>query len=33
VKQETSQKMLETAGCFYTPSLSAATERVLALAR
>lgn len=33
VEQETSQRMLEAAGCFYTPSLSAATERVLALAR
>lgn len=33
VKQETSQKMLEAAGCFYTPSLSAASARVLALAR
>ena len=33
VKQETSQKMLEAAGCFYTPSLSAATARVLALAK
>lgn len=33
VKQETSQRMLEAAGCFYTPSLSAATARVLALAK
>jgi succinyl-CoA synthetase beta subunit len=33
VKQEASQQMLEAAGCFYTPSLSAATDRVLALAR
>jgi len=33
VKQEASQQMLEAAGCFYTPSLSAATGRVLALAR
>jgi succinyl-CoA synthetase beta subunit len=33
VKQETSQKMLEAAGLFYTPSLSAATARVLSLAR
>ena len=33
VKQETSQTMLEAAGLFYTPSLSAATARVLALAR
>jgi succinyl-CoA synthetase beta subunit len=33
VKQESSQKMLEAAGCFYTPSLSAATARVLALAK
>jgi succinyl-CoA synthetase beta subunit len=33
VKQETSQKMLEAAGCFYTPSLSAATARVLGLAK
>jgi succinyl-CoA synthetase beta subunit len=31
VKQETSQKIVEDAGCFYTPSLSAATEQVLAL--
>ena len=30
-KQETSQKMLEEAGCFYTPSLSEATARVLAV--
>jgi len=33
VKQETSQRMLEAAGLFYTPSLSAATARVLALAK
>jgi succinyl-CoA synthetase beta subunit len=33
VKQETSQKMLEAAGCFYTSSLSAATARVLGLAK
>ena len=33
VKQETSQRMLEAVGLFYTPSLSAATARVLALAR
>lgn len=33
VKQETSQKMLEAAGLYYTPSLSAATARVLSLAR
>jgi succinyl-CoA synthetase beta subunit len=32
VKQETSQKILEDAGCFYTPSLGDATDRVLALA-
>jgi succinyl-CoA synthetase beta subunit len=32
VKQETSQQILEEAGCFYTPSLSDATDRVLALA-
>jgi succinyl-CoA synthetase beta subunit len=31
VKQETSQKILEEAGCFYTASLSDATARVLAL--
>ena len=33
VKQETSQRMLEAAGLYYTPSLSAATARVLALAK
>lgn len=33
VRQETSQRMLEAAGLFYTPSLSAASARVLALAR
>ena len=32
VKQETSQKIMEDAGCFYTPSLADATDRVLALA-
>jgi succinyl-CoA synthetase beta subunit len=32
VKQETSKKIMEDAGCFYTPSLSDATDRVLALA-
>jgi succinyl-CoA synthetase beta subunit len=32
VKQETSQKIMEDAGCFYTPSLSDATDRVLELA-
>jgi succinyl-CoA synthetase beta subunit len=32
VKQETSRKIMENAGCFYTPSLSDATDRVLALA-
>ena len=31
VKQETSQKMMEEAGCFYTPSLSEAAARVLAV--
>jgi succinyl-CoA synthetase beta subunit len=33
VKQQASQKIVEDAGCFYTASLSAATDRVLALAR
>ncbi|MCC7045930.1 MAG: hypothetical protein IT562_04385 [Alphaproteobacteria bacterium] len=33
VKQETSQRIVEAAGCYYTPSLRAATERVLALTR
>ena len=33
VKQETSQRMLEAAGVFYSPSLSAATARVLSLAK
>ncbi|VTU35835.1 ATP-grasp domain-containing protein [Variovorax sp. PBL-E5] len=32
VKQESSQKIMEDAGCFYTPSLSDAADRVLALA-
>jgi len=32
VKQETSQRIMEEAGCFYTASLSDATARVLALA-
>ena len=32
VKQEASQKIMEDAGCFYTPSLGDATARVLALA-
>jgi succinyl-CoA synthetase beta subunit len=32
VKQETSQKIIEDAGCFYSASLSDATNRVLALA-
>ena len=31
VQQETSQKMMEEGGCFYTPSLSEATARVLAV--
>jgi len=31
VEQETSQKMMEEGGCFYTPSLSEATARVLAI--
>jgi succinyl-CoA synthetase beta subunit len=31
VQQETSQKMMEEGGCFYTPSLSEATTRVLAV--
>lgn len=31
VKQETSKTLLEEGGCFYTPSLSDATARVLAL--
>jgi len=31
VQQETSQKMMEEGGCFYTPSLSEATARVLAI--
>jgi succinyl-CoA synthetase beta subunit len=33
VKQETSQKLLHDAGCFYTTSLAEATDRVLALVR
>ena len=33
VKQETSQMILQEGGCFYTPSLAEATDRVLALAR
>ncbi len=32
VKQETSQKIVEAAGCFYSPSLREASERVLAIA-
>ncbi|MGH8265395.1 MAG: ATP-grasp domain-containing protein [Steroidobacteraceae bacterium] len=32
VKQEASQRIVEAAGCFYTPSLGDATARVLALA-
>jgi succinyl-CoA synthetase beta subunit len=31
VQQETSQRMMEEGGCFYTPSLDAATARVLAV--
>ena len=31
VNQHTSQKIVEDAGCFYSPSLSAATDQVLAL--
>jgi len=31
VQQEISQKMMEEGGCFYTPSLSEATARVLAI--
>jgi succinyl-CoA synthetase beta subunit len=31
VQQETSQKMLEEGGCFYTPSLKEATARVLTI--
>jgi succinyl-CoA synthetase beta subunit len=31
VQQETSQKMLEEGGCFYTPSLREATARVLTI--
>ena len=31
VRQEASQKLLQEGGCFYTPSLSEATARVLAL--
>jgi hypothetical protein len=31
VQQEISQKMIEEGGCFYTPSLSEATARVLAI--
>jgi succinyl-CoA synthetase beta subunit len=31
VQQETSQKMMEEGGCFYTPSLREATARVLAI--
>jgi succinyl-CoA synthetase beta subunit len=31
VQQETSQKMIEEGGCFYTPSLSEATAHVLAI--
>ena len=33
VKQETSQQIMEGAGCFYTASLSEATDRVMALWR
>jgi succinyl-CoA synthetase beta subunit len=33
VRQETSQRLLEAAGLFYSPSLSAATARVLDLAK
>ena len=31
VNQDTSKKLLEEGGCFYTPSLSDATSRVLSL--
>ena len=33
VNQRTSQKIVEDAGCFYSHSLSAATDHVLALAK
>lgn len=33
VNQQTSQQIVEAARCFYSPSLSVATDRVLALAR
>ena len=32
VNQQTSQKIVEAAGCYYSPSLSIATQRVMALA-